>query len=60
MSANLEAFKRENATSPVVAGNVIGSGGQGAHYTLQNGKTFTLSAAECRKVLVRWLGEAMP
>ncbi|GAA0765846.1 hypothetical protein GCM10009434_08210 [Brevundimonas olei] len=57
MRDNLERFIAANKRSPVVSGAVIGSGGQGAHYTLANGKTFTLSADECRRTLIRWKGE---
>jgi len=44
------AFKEANAKSPVVYGAVIGLGGKGASYTLANGKTFKLSAAECTAI----------
>ena len=57
MSENLKAFQAANAKSPIVMGSAIGNGGEGAHYTLKNGKRFTLTAAECRQTLVRWLGE---
>jgi|GEM_PF-4708531 len=57
MSDNLKRFIAANRRSPVVSGAVIGNGGQGAHYTLANGKTFTLSDDECRRTLIRWKGE---
>lgn len=57
MADNLEGFIAANKRSPVVSGAVIGSGGEGAHYTLANGKTFTLTAADCRRTLIRWKGE---
>lgn len=57
MTPNAETFRAANTRSPVVQGNVLGRAG-GADYTLKNGKTYTLSAAECREVgLIRWLGE---
>lgn len=36
------AFMRANDASPVIAGEVIGNGGQGGRYTLANGKVYTL------------------
>jgi len=53
----VETFKAANAKSPVVQGSVLGPAG-GATYTLKNGKSYTLTAADCRAVgLIRWLGE---
>lgn len=40
-------FKRENDVSPVVAGVAKGNGGEGAYYTLENGKRFSLSLQDC-------------
>lgn len=57
MSDIVETFRAANVKSPVVQGSVLGPNG-GATYTLKNGKSFTLTAAECRAVgLIRWLGE---
>jgi hypothetical protein len=56
MSTNLDTFIAANRRSAVVTGSVIGRGGQGAHYTLGNGLTFTLTADECRQTDVRWQG----
>lgn len=44
------AFMRANDASPVVIGRVIGNGGQGAVYTLENGKVFTLPLDVARAV----------
>lgn len=57
MASNLENFIAANKRSAVVSGSVIGNGGEGAHYVLNNGKSFTLTAAECRQTLIRWVGE---
>lgn len=54
MSQNLQDFIAANAKSPVVAGSVIGDGGEGAFYTLSNGRTFSLTADECGLVSPRW------
>lgn len=50
MTENAQNFVKANKLSPVVSGTAIGNGGQGAHYTLRDGRTFTLTAAECRQV----------
>src|SRR3546814_6185893 len=39
-------FMLANDASPVVAGEVIGNGGQGGRYTLKDGRTFTLPRSE--------------
>lgn len=52
---NARKFIAANERSPVVSGSAIGSGGEGAIYTLKNGKTFTLSADDCKAVgYPRW------
>jgi hypothetical protein len=57
MTEKLIAFRAANAASPVVHGRVVGNGGKGAVYTLEDGRRFTLSAAECAQTLIRWYGE---
>jgi hypothetical protein len=47
-------FKLANRHSPVIAGSVIGNGGQGARYTLANRKTYTLTADDCTAIEPRW------
>lgn len=41
------AFIVANAASRVVSGRVINQGGEGAHYTLQNGECWELTAEDC-------------
>lgn len=43
-------FIKANAASPVVYGSVIGEGGHGCYYRLEDGSTFELSAKECRQI----------
>lgn len=47
-------FIEANKQSPVVEGRVIGRGGQGAVYRLDDGRTFRLSADVCAMVEPRW------
>lgn len=48
-------FLKANASSPVVYGSVIGQGGEGCFYRLEDGQTFELTAKECRQIGVpRW------
>lgn len=44
------AFMRANDASPVIAGEVIGNGGQGGRYTLKDGRVFTLPLEVARAV----------
>ena len=54
-----EQFMAANKLSPVVYGAILDQETGGAHYRLDNGKSFTLSCEECRKVpKTIWLGEA--
>src|SRR3546814_18484486 len=46
-------FMLANDASPVVAGEVIGNGGQGGRYTLKDGRTFTLPLEVARAVPAR-------
>lgn len=48
MSPNAKRFIKENDRSPVIAGAVIGEGGEGGHYTLMNGMSFTLNLQDCQ------------
>lgn len=62
MSVRARSFVRANADSPVVYGSVIGGDKgpgfvTGCYYRLENGKTFTLTTADCRRVKPRWLHE---
>jgi hypothetical protein len=50
MSENAKQFITANRRSPVVAGSAIGQGGEGCHYTLKNGRGFTLTREECEQV----------
>lgn len=43
-----DAFLKANAKSKVIIGAVIGDGGQGAIYTLEDGSRHTLSAKACK------------
>lgn len=42
------AFCALNDASPVIIGQVIGNGGEGATYTLKNGQKILLSGQVCR------------
>lgn len=56
MTKNVQQFLDANALSPVISGAVIGQGGQGAHYTLENGAVFELSHDDCETIgKPRWL-----
>jgi hypothetical protein len=55
MSPKAAAFVAANKKSPVVSGGAKGRGGEGGYYTLKSGKTFNLTADECRDVgMPRW------
>jgi hypothetical protein len=57
LSQNAQTFVAANFLSPVIEGTVKGEGGEGAVYTLQDGRRFELSADECKAVgLPRWKG----
>lgn len=57
MSSNAQAFLAANRRSPVISGSAIGNGGEGGHYTLRSGRSFTLTREECEQVgMPRWLG----
>ena len=43
-------FVCANMESHVVEGVAIGNGGEGAYYTLSNGRVFRLSAEDCRLI----------
>lgn len=43
-------FMKANDESPVVAGRAIGEGGQGAVYTLDNGRKFSLGVVTCMEL----------
>lgn len=47
MTPNLQNFIRANRNHPVTVGAAVRNGGRGAHYTLANGRTYTLSREEC-------------
>lgn len=57
MTVKVHRFKEANKISPVVYGSAIGNGGQGAFYRLADGKTFELTAEECRLIQPRWAFE---
>ena len=48
-------FVRANAELAVVSAYAIGSGGQGAVYTLADGSKWRLTAEQCARVEPRWL-----
>lgn len=48
MISKSQQFIKENDISPVVVGAAKGNGGEGAYYTLENGKRFSLSLQDCR------------
>lgn len=55
IETGLENFIAANAESPVVEGSAIGKGGEGAYYTLKNGRKFRLTKEECAKIETpRW------
>lgn len=55
LTANSISFREANNRSPVVYGVVLGPGGEGARYTLEDGRQFTLSAEEVEAVLpIKW------
>jgi hypothetical protein len=45
-----DEFRKANDKSPVVQGSVIGRGGQGGAYVLDDGTTMVISAEECKKL----------
>lgn len=47
MTKKARAFVEANKKSPVVYGSVIGRGGQGAYYRLEDGSTFELGQLDC-------------
>lgn len=53
-TANAAAFVKANRRSPVIAGAASGQGGEGCHYTLASGRTFTLTREECSQIEPRW------
>lgn len=56
MTRNAKAFMAANLERGVVQGNVLGPSG-GCFYVLKGGKSFTLTASECRAVgEVYWHG----
>ncbi len=59
MSDNAAAFIKANKRSPVISGYALEPDprkpAKGASYTLQSGKTFTLTVEECRQIgMPRW------
>lgn len=50
-------FSNANAASPVVYGSVLDGPLGGCFYRLADGKTFTLTAHDCRQVEPRWAFE---
>jgi hypothetical protein len=61
LNANVRAFLDANRRFPIISGSVVGSGGKGCHYTLSDGRTFTLSRDECEQVgMPRWASPSQP
>jgi ABC-type uncharacterized transport system substrate-binding protein len=62
MTPKSQSFVAENKKSPVVYGAATHIPGEaeapenvtGCRYTLENGRTFTLTSAECRTVKPKW------
>lgn len=50
LTDNAKAFIAANKLSPVVSGAAVGEGGEGATYRLKNGRSFLLTADECREI----------
>lgn len=50
MTSKAHQFLMANEQSPVVYGSVIGRGGRGCHYRLQDGRNFRLGAKDCKDV----------
>lgn len=55
MTETVSAFKKANASSPVVSNRACEKGERGAHYTLEDGSQFVLSREECAMIgMPRW------
>ena len=48
MTEKAKEFVKANRKHNVISGAAFGKGGEGGSYTLSNGKTFKLSADDCR------------
>lgn len=58
MTPKAKKFMAANDKSPVISGAVIGKGGEGGYYKLQDGTRFKLNLADCQALpegCPRWI-----